>query len=57
MSKARTTTRRLKPLFNDGYATGDGIFVRVLRGDDGKVKGLRFQTDRVWNLVFQRVAP
>ena len=46
----------LKPLFKDGYVA-DGVFVRVLRGKDGKVEGLRFQTGRAWNLVFQRGDP
>jgi len=45
----------LVPLYRDGFLNEDGI-LRVVRGADDKVQGLRFTRARVYNLMFERVA-
>lgn len=47
-------TLRLTPLIRDGFA-GPGFLMRILRGADGRVTGLRFQTARVYELDFSRI--
>ncbi len=44
----------LIPLYRDAYLNEDGI-LRIVRGPDGQVQGLRFTRPRVYNLVFERV--
>ncbi|MBS7457169.1 serine hydrolase domain-containing protein [Coralloluteibacterium stylophorae] len=45
----------LLPLFEDAYE-GDGMLIEVLRNDAGQVTGVRFRTERVYSLEFERDA-
>jgi CubicO group peptidase (beta-lactamase class C family) len=45
----------LKPTYKDAFATANHLFVRLVRGPDGRVVALRLSNDRVWDLRFDRV--
>ncbi|HEY0650541.1 serine hydrolase domain-containing protein [Phenylobacterium sp.] len=43
-----------RPLYKDAFQGDDGL-IRVVRGPDGKVTGLRFTGARVYSLEFRRI--
>ena len=45
----------LTPIYRDAFLNEDGI-LRIVRGADGQVQGIRFTRPRVYNLVFDRMA-